>query len=134
VPEPYNDESFGSWLARLAGAHHVERDDFVRALLRESPAKGGHAIDYDVDASPALIAQLCHRTGWVRARFEGLLLRPEQRVPTSKKRAFESYCPQRWLQDMKNGTRYIRRLWCERGGVMCELHRVPLRESRLPAE
>ena len=132
VPEPYGDESFGSWLARLAVAHHVGRDDFVQALLREPQTRRWH--DYDIAPSPALIAELCRRTGWDQVRFERLILRAEEQVPSSKTRALESYCPTCWVQDRKNGTRYIRRLWRERWGVMCELHRIPLCESRLPAE
>jgi hypothetical protein len=132
VPEPYEDESFGSWLARLAVTHHATRGDFVQALLCEP--RTGRWRDYDVTPPPALIAQLCRRTGWERSRLERLLLRTEQQMPASKTPASESYCPTCWLEDRKQGTRYIRRLWRERWGVMCEVHRIPLRESHLPAE
>lgn len=132
VPEPYEDESFGSWLARLASAHHAGRDDFVQALLREPRTRRPH--DYEVAPSPALITELCRRTGWDRVRFERLILRAEEQIPASKTRELESYCPTCWVQDQKKGARYIRRLWRERWGVMCEIHRIPLCESHLPAE
>ena len=132
VPEPYDDESLGSWLARLAVAHYAGRDDFVNAMLREPSTRRPH--DYDGPISSALIEELCRRTGWERERFERLILPATARAPASKTRALEYYCPTCWERDRKNGTRHLPRLWRERWGVMCEIHQIPLCESHLPVE
>jgi hypothetical protein len=105
LPEPYEDESLGSWLARLAASHYAGRDDFVRALLQKTPTR--ELRDYDADSSPALIAELCRRTGWERVRIERLILPARARVPAAKTRVLESYCPTCWAQDRENGTRHI---------------------------
>lgn len=134
VPDPYEDEVFGSWLARLAAAHHSSRDDFLRVLLREAKITSKQGDDFGATPSPAFSAELCRRTGWNRDRLECLIIPLERRVPAFKMRALESYCPACWDQDRETGTRRVRRLWRERWGVMCDIHCVPLRESNRPAE
>ena len=43
---------------------------FVDNHEGDDRAKGGHAREYEVALTPALLSQLCHRTGWERARLE----------------------------------------------------------------
>jgi hypothetical protein len=138
VPRPFADESFGSWLGRLAAAHHVGREAFVEALLSEAPAGGavghprGRRIRFDSDPPPGLVDALSARTGVSRDEFVALLApRSTSRLRDDEP---EQYCPACWREDASQGARRIRRAWRERWTVVCEQHQARLRTSRLPLE
>ncbi len=136
VPEPFPAESFGSWLARLAAAHHAEREVFARAMLAEAraPAATLQCWNLDSDPPPALIEALCHRTGRSRSQLESLRVHLGAAIAQCTEREPEHYCPICWNEDVAHGARHIRRVWRERWTVMCDLHEVRLRVSRLPVE
>jgi len=121
-------------MARLAAAHHAQRDDFVRALVAEAHLCAVTPLDYDAQPPPRLLESLSERTGWSRLRFERMLLKPPESVLPLKSGVREAYCPECWRADAAQGERRIRRQWRERWTVLCETHQTPLFESRLPIE
>jgi hypothetical protein len=136
IPDPYPDESFGSWLARLSASHHTDRASFVRALLTECGATPFPIGDYEAAPPRELMEALEQRTGWPMERLRALLVpRGEAMFPTRlADERFAHYCPACYAKDAKSGRRYIRRAWCERWGIVCEVHQLLLRETACPIE
>jgi TniQ len=136
VPEPFADESFGSWLARLADAHFTTRAELARALLAESGESGVKVDEIDYNSQPPVgfIEALSKRTGRTRSDLEDMLVPTALAILPCGTGESGPYCPSCWREDHARGSRYIRRQWCERWTVLCEVHEIPLRASRLSVE
>jgi hypothetical protein len=124
-PQPFAEEAFSGWLARISQAHGLPPWRFVRELRRCVRTR---AHDLDVHPSYELIAEVSRRTGVNYNRIVQMTLRGHVESWVGRKAMSQEpedafgFCPSCWAADTEP---YIRRAW-RLPWTACALHRIAL--------
>ena len=133
TPQPYSDETFGSWFRRLAACQHASREELAAALLEVSLASlQAHRIDWDAQPPSGLIERLIHCAAIDRDTLEALLLPPSDSLLPVHERNL--YCPNCWQEDLPALTVHERRSWLECWAFRCPKHDCVLRSFKSTPE
>jgi hypothetical protein len=121
IPNPFADETFGSWLHRCAQAYHTTVRGFANAVL----ALDGHPritshMDWDTAVPNALLDSLAAHSMLSRSELECLLA---PAGPATLPKAFrDSYCPLCFQEDSAHTAIYMRRQWLDAWTIGCSTH------------
>lgn len=121
VPMLFADECLSSWLMRCAKKYGFETSwEFVVSLL----ALDGLHLEqgqYDWDTSPPLVflQVLEERTGVPIAQIVERLASPGASLRPGEK---DAYCPQCFVDDLKNKAVYVRKAWIDPWVIKCSRH------------
>lgn len=127
---PLLDETFGSWLRRLAAQHYVSLEEFARALLAEwGEELPLGPIDWDVAPPPALVYCLRFRTCLGKDVIEELICKPREDSLRLAERGV--FCPECWESA---DPLYTRKSWLSAWCTVCFEHRCLLAEIHPPWE
>lgn len=129
---PLPDETFGSWLRRLACLYDVRRGVLVRALLAEvGEAMPEGVIDWDLDPPKALLDILAERLAFPPPIDELIPARTQDHLRVHERGV---YCPECWLEESHAGLAHERRSHLDAWCVTCLLHDELLNEFGPSAE
>jgi TniQ len=129
TPQPYSDETFGSWFRRLAACQHASREELAGALLGKPPQLlVRQPIDWDVHPPEELIERLSRCTTVDRGALQTLIPNPSERLLRVYER--NVYCPRCWEEDFRALTVHERRSWLDCWSLRCVKHDQVLRSFK----
>jgi hypothetical protein len=121
TPQPYADETFGSWFRRLAAYQHASREELAGALLGKRPALlVQQPIDWDLHPPDGLIERLSRSGTFDRNFLQVLIPSPSERLLRVHERAV--YCPRCWEEDFRALKVHERRAWLDCWALRCVKH------------
>lgn len=130
IPEPFDDETFGSWFRRLAAFQGSTRERLAAALLGTAPFSMREALDIDWDLNPpaGLIETVALSIHWPIERLKSLIPPPSPHYLRVGHRGV--YCHRCWEEDLRMLRVHERRQWMNPWSLRCERHCEALSEFK----
>ena len=120
LPDPFLDETFGSWIRRCAEAYRASIHEFIHSLFPGSPEQTLRDTDLDTAPPKVLVDALCARTPHIRTELTRLIVPGGSATLGPKFR--DAYCAECLQQDLHRGAYYMRRTWLDAWVIVCPRH------------